>query len=88
MRPSSGSNDQFFEAIASLAAKLDLGGNHRAAGELRASLACFRGLTSGCDRLLESIYESHATRVNGVSVEEKERLETLRQVIQKITHRK
>ncbi len=88
MRPSSRSNDEFSEAIAALAAKLGLGGNHRAAGDLRASLACFRGLTSGCDRLLESIYKFRATPVNGVGLDEQERIETIRQVIQETAHRK
>jgi len=49
------SNEEFFQAVADLMAKLEAGGHVQAAAELREGLGCLNGLTDGWALFLDSI---------------------------------
>ncbi len=72
------SNEEFFQAVADLMAKLEVGGHPQAAAELRDGFGCLNGLTDGWALFLESIQRVEATHAEGFARDERKALERIR----------
>jgi hypothetical protein len=83
-----GSNEEFFQAVDELAAKLELNGCQRAAVALRDGLGCLNGLTDGWALLLESIDGILATKSGEIDVAERHALKAIRAAVFEIVHRR
>ena len=82
------SNEEFFQAVRDLVARLEVKGQHEAAAELRRGLGCLNGLTDGWALLLESI-ESVGGRASGrLDPAEKRELERIRDAAHRAVYRR
>ena len=72
------SNEEFFQAVRDLMAKLEAGGHHQAAAELREGFRCLNGLTDGWALFLESIERVQATESKRFAPDDRKALEAIR----------
>jgi hypothetical protein len=75
------SNEQFFQAVMDLVARLESGGHPRAAAELREGFRCLNGLTDGAALFLDSIAKVQATQAERFARGDQKTLETIRVVM-------
>jgi len=85
--PSFQSNQEYFQAVTALMAKLELGGHQQAADELRDGYRCLNGLTDGWALFLESVEKVQATHAKRFSREDQQTLEVIRAAAHKIVYR-
>jgi hypothetical protein len=82
------SNEEFFQAVADLMARLEAGGHPQAAAELREGFGCLNGLTDGCALFLESIQRVQATHARRFARDEQKALETIRRAAHRAVYRR
>lgn len=82
------SNEEYFEAVAALIGKLELGGHQQAADELRDGYRCLNGLTDGWALFLESVERVQASQAKRFSREDQQALEVIQAAAHKIVYRR
>jgi len=82
------SNEELFEAVSDLMAKLEIGGHHQAVAELKEGLGCLNGLTDGWALFLEAIERVQATESKRFSREDQKALKTIRATVHAIVYRR
>jgi hypothetical protein len=80
--------DEYFASVRDLTARLDAGGCHEGAKELRAGFACLNGLTDGWALLLESLDRVHAMCSDALSAVDLADLAALRADARRMVHRR
>jgi len=81
------SNDEFFQAIRSLAARMEKDGHAEAARELRDGFACLNGLTDGWAMLLDSVNKVLAGHGKALAPADAAELKQMSRSIKKIVRR-
>jgi len=81
------SNEDFFQAVRDLIAKLEAGGHPRAAVELRQGFGCLNGFTDGWALFLESIEKVQAADSTGFGRGERKALEAIRRAVHTAVYR-
>jgi hypothetical protein len=82
------SNEEFFQAVADLTAKLEVGGHVDAATTLRDGIGCLNGLTDGWALLLDSIEKVQASHARGFTADERNALEIIRATVHAAVYRR
>ena len=82
------SNEEYFEAVAALIGKLELGGHQQAADDLRGGYRCLNGLTDGWALFLESVERVQASQAKRFSREDQQALEVIRAAAHKSVYRR
>jgi hypothetical protein len=72
------SNEEFFQLVGDLIARLEIGGHQAAAVELRNGFRCLNGLTDGWALFLEAIEKVCATHASAFAPDERNSLESIR----------
>ncbi|MBI4829892.1 MAG: hypothetical protein HY804_14030 [Nitrospinae bacterium] len=81
------SNEEFFQAVRSLAERMEHGGHTEAARELRDGFACLNGLTDGWAMLMESVDKVIAAHGKALSPGDTAELKEMSRAIGKIVRR-
>ena len=82
------SNEEFFEAVRDLVARLEVKGHQRAAGELRDGFGCLNGLTDGSALFLDSIESVQASSSRQLDREDRRALEAIRAAVRFTVYRR
>ena len=82
------SNEEFFQAVQNLLAKLDGDGLGQAADELREGYRCLNGLTDGAALFLDAIERVQVAYSARLAPEDRETLGTLRAAVRKAVKRR
>jgi hypothetical protein len=72
------SNEEFFQAVRDLIARLEFHGHREAAAELRTGFRCLNGVTAGWGLFLESIEKVRAADARRFDRAEKQTLDAIR----------
>jgi hypothetical protein len=83
-----GSNEEFFQAVNDLIAKLQVGGHHFAAAELQTGFRSLNGLTDGWADFLQSIESILATVSKRFAPDDQKTLEKIREAVHAIVYRR
>ena len=81
------SNEEFFQAVRDLIARLEATGHPQAAAELRSGFGCLNGLTDGAALFLESIEKVQAS-VDRFDRDDRQALEAIRTAVHKAVYRR
>jgi hypothetical protein len=81
------SNEEFFQAVTDLMARLEDGGHGHAAAELREGFHCLNGLTDGSALFLDAIESVRATASKGFEPDDRQTLESIRAAVRKAVYR-
>jgi hypothetical protein len=82
------SNEEFFQTVADIISKLEVGGHRAAAAELRDGFRCLNGLTDGWSLFLESIEKVCTAHANVFAPDERKALELIRAAAHTAVYRK
>ena len=82
------SNEECFQAVRDLVTRLEQGGHHQAAAELREGFGCLNGLTDGWALFLQSIERVRATASTSFAPDDRRALETIRAAARAAVHRR
>jgi len=82
------SNEELFQAVRDLVAKLDGEGHRQAAARLKDGLGCLNGLTDGWALFLEAIDEVEASEATRFAPAHRKALEVLRAAAHAAVHRR
>jgi hypothetical protein len=82
------SNEEFFQAVRTLIAKLEETGHAKAACELREGFGCLNGLTDGAAQFLEAIEKVRTTQSKTFAPEDRETLEAIRAAVHRAVYRR
>ena len=82
------SNEEFFQCVKDLIARLELHGHREATTELRAGFGCLNGLTDGSALFLESIEKVQAADIGQFDREEKRALRAIRAAVRAAVYRR
>jgi hypothetical protein len=82
------SDQEYFQAVEDLMAKLELEGHQQAADELRSGYRCLNGLTDSWAQFLESIEQVHTTCSARFGEDDQQTLEAIRAAAHKAVHRR
>jgi hypothetical protein len=80
------SNDDFFQAVSALIARLEERGHRRAAAELREAFGCLNGLTDGAVLFLESVEKVQRSESARLAPEDGDALERIRIAAQRAAY--
>ena len=82
------SNEEFFQAVAELIAKLEATGHADAAVELKSGFGCLNGLTDGWALFLDSIEKVQASHAKRLPPDEKKSLASIRAAVRTAVYRR
>ena len=82
------SNEEFFQAVRDLVARLKRGGHGRAAAELNKGLGCLNGLTDGSALFLEAIERVTAADSARFAPDDRQALEAIRKSVRQTVYRR
>lgn len=82
------SADEYFEEVRALGADLEHTGQAAAGAELREGFACLNGLTDGWALFLEAAEGLACRYGRDLSAEQRRRLDAVRRVADRVTHRR
>ena len=85
--PSFQSNEEYFQAVEDLIARLEFGGHQQAADGLRDGYQCLNGLTDGWALFLASVEAVEATQFERLSREDQQAIEAIRAAAHKAVYR-
>jgi hypothetical protein len=82
------SNEELFQAVAELTARLEAGGHRDAATALRDGFGCLNGLTDGWALFLQSIEKVAKTYAKRFAPDERRALAAIRAAVHQAVHRR
>jgi hypothetical protein len=82
------SNDDLFQEVRSLIARLEASGRHHDAETLREGFGCLNGLTDGWALFLKSIREVEDRSAKGLPADERKALRAIRRAAHALVHRR